>query len=213
MINGGKRIMLQKFLLAAGTVMVALAFTVVMTPQTAAQGKGHGSGGGGGASPSRGGPPPGAGVDRGISRSSDASMGRSDTGRANASDRSNGRSDAGIERARMANENLKTANDDLRRHPEIASDMHVTANDLRAGYQTALATNPNLKFGQYVAATRLAANLGRNNPAITRDAILAGLAGGHSIGQTLQGLGLSKDQSKSAQKQVDEQIKHSKRKS
>jgi len=206
-------IMLQKFLLTAGTLMIALAFAGTITPNTAAQGKGHGSGGGGGASSSRGGPPPGAGVDRGIGRSSDASMGRSDTGRANASDRSNGRSDAGIERARMASENLKTADNDLRRHPEIATDMHVSANSLRAGYQAALATNPNLKFGQYVAATRLAANLGRKNPAITREAILAGLAGGHSIGQTLQNLGLSKDQVKSAQKQVDEQIKNSKRKS
>jgi len=113
----------------------------------------------------------------------------------------------------VASENLKTADNDLRRHPEIATDMHVSANSLRAGYQTALATNPNLKFGQYVAATRLAANLGRKNPAITRDAILAGLAGGHSIGSTLHSLGLSKDQAKAAEKQVDEQMKQSKHKS
>jgi len=89
--------------------------------------------------------------------------------------------------------------------------MHVNANDLRAGYQSALIANPNLTFGQYVAATRLAHNLGANNPNITRAAILAGLAAGHSIGQTLQDLGLSKNQAKAANKQVDVEIKQSRR--
>ena len=94
----------------------------------------------------------------------------------------------------MASDNLKSADNDLANHPNLASDMHVTANDLRAGYKAALATNPNLKFGQYVAATRLAQNLGGRFPNITRAAILAGLANGDSIGKTLQNLGLSKDQ-------------------
>ena len=111
----------------------------------------------------------------------------------------------------MASENLKSADNDLANHPNLASDMHMTANDLRAGYRAALATNPNLKFGQYVAATRLAQNLGRRNPNITRAAILAGLANGDSIGKTLQSLGLSKDQAKAATKQVDMQVKQSRR--
>jgi hypothetical protein len=204
--------MAHKLSLTVASLLVSVAFTVAITHGVAAQGKGHGSGGGGGASPS-GGPPPGAGVDRGLGRSSDASMGRADTGRSNASDRSNGRSDAGLERARMANENLKEADNDLRRNPNLANDMHVTANDLRTAYQAALVTNPNLKFGQFVAATRLAANLGPRHPAITRNAILMGLANGSSIGKTLQNLGLSKDESKAAQKRVDEQIKESKRRS
>ena len=113
----------------------------------------------------------------------------------------------------MASNNLKAADDDLRKHPNLANDMHVNANDLRAGYKAALAVNPNLKFGQFVAATRLARNLGRRNPNITRAAILAGLANGDSIGKTLQNLGLSKDQAKSATRRVDEEIKESKRKS
>ena len=111
----------------------------------------------------------------------------------------------------MASNNLKAADDDLRKHPNLANDMHVNANDLRAGYKAALAVNPNLKFGQFVAATRLARNLGRRNPNITRAAILAGLANGDSIGKTLQNLGLSKDRAKSATKRVDEEIKRSKR--
>jgi hypothetical protein len=190
------------------SVLITIVFAIAMTSSAAAQGRGRGSGGGGGSS--AGGPPPGAGVDRGLGRSSDSSLGRADTGRGNASDRSNGRSDAGLDRARLAGDNLKTADDDLRRHPSLATDLHVNANDLRAGYQAELATNPNLKFGQYVAATRLAQNLGDTNPAITRAAILAGLADGDSLGKTLQNLGLGKDEAKAAIKRADLEIKQSK---
>jgi hypothetical protein len=196
--------MRTKILFSLGAVLIAVAFAVAMSPSVVAQGKGHGGGGG-----APGGPPAGTGVDRGLGRSSDASMGRADTGRGNASDRSNGRSDAGLDRARLASDKLRTADNDLRKHPNLASDLHVNANDLRAGYQTALIANPNLTFGQYVAATRLAHNLGDTNPNITRAAILAGLANGDSIGKTLQKLGLSKDESKSALKRVDEQDKAS----
>lgn len=199
--------MRTKILFSLGALVMAFAFAVATSPSVAAQGKGHGGGGGRGAAP--GGPPSGVGVDRGIDRSSDASMGRADTGRGNASDRSNGRSDAGLERARVASNNLRTADNDLRKHPNLASDLHVNANDLRAGYQAALTTNPNLTFGQYVAATRLAHNFGDTNPNITRAAILAGLANGDSIGKTLQKLGLSKDEAKSALKRADEQDKAS----
>lgn len=191
------------------TLAITVTFAFALTANASAQGKGQGGGGGRGASP--GGPPSGAGVDRGLGRSSDASMGRSDEGRGNASDRSNGRSDAGLERARIASQNLHDADNDLRHHPNIASDMHVNANDLRAGYQAALTTNPNLTFGNYVAATRLAQNLGGRFPAITRDAILAGLANGDSIGKTLHNLGLTSDEAKAAKKRVDMQIKDSKR--
>jgi hypothetical protein len=71
--------------------------------------------------------------------------------------------------------------------------------------------NPNLKFGQFVAATRLAQNLGRRFPNITRNAILAGLANGKSIGNTLQDLGLSRRETKEAKNQAEREIKHSRR--
>jgi len=192
------------------TLLIAIAFTLAVTVSANAQGKGRGGGGGGGRGASPGGPPSGVGVDRGVGRSSDASMGRADEGRGNASDRSNGRSDAGLERARIAGQNLHDADNDLRRHPNIAHDMHVNANDLRAGYQAALAANPNLTFGNYVAATRLGQNLKGRNPAITRDAILAGLANGDSIGKTLRKLGLNDDEAKAAKKRVERQFKESK---
>ncbi len=178
---------------------------------TSAFGQGRSGGRGGGAPTGAGGPPSGVGVDRGLGRSSDASAGRADTGRGNASDKSNGRSDAGLDRARMASDNLHNADKDLQDHPGIATSLHTNANDLRAGYQAALATNPNLKFGQFVAATRLGQNLGSRNPAITRDAILAGLLAGRSIGQTLQDLGLSHTASKEAVKAADRANKESRK--
>jgi len=194
----------------------ALACVFVLGGQTsaAAQGRGRGGGGGGGGmgrGPVGGGPPAGVGVDRGIGRSSGASVGRADTGRGNASDRSGGRSDAGLERARMREDNARRADEDLREHPGMAARLHTTANDLRDGYQAALAANPNLKFGQYVAATRLAANLGPAHPNVTRDAILAGLAAGDSIGGTLRDLGLGKDEAKEAERRAAREIKESRR--
>ena len=169
-------------------------------------GGGRGSGGGNG-----GGPPSGIGVDRGLGNASDRSGGRSDAGLENASKNSNGRSDAGLERARLRRENMNNADRDLREHPGIPQTLHVNANSLRNGYQTALLTNPNLTFGHYVAATRLAQNLGPRFPGITRDAILAGLASGRSLGGTLKDLGLSDQQSKDAKKRVEDEIKQAKK--
>lgn len=181
---------------------LACAFVLCGGVDALAQGRGHGAGGG---------PPSGVGVGRGLGTSSDASNGRADNGRGNASDRSNGRSDTGLSRAQMQEQNAQDADKELRDHPGVADALHTTANDLRAGYRAALALNPNLRFGQYVAATRLAENLGPTHPNITRDRILAGLAGGKSIGQTLQNLGLSSHDARDAVKQADREIKNSKR--
>jgi len=185
-----------------GLVFVLMAGLQVIA---SAQGRGRGAGAGRPA-----GPPSNVGVDRGISTSSDRSNGRADTGRSTASNRSNGRSDAGLDRARLREQNSRQADKDLRDHPGMAANLHTTANDLRSGYRTALLANPNLKFGQYVAATRLAANLGARNPNITSNAILAGLAASKSIGQTLQDLGLSKQAAKDAEKRTDREIKDAK---
>ena len=167
-----------------------------------AQGKGHGGGVGNGR-----GSGGGMGSSSGLSNASDRSGGRSDDGLGNASRKSNGRSDDGLDRAAQASSNLRRADDDLRDHPNLPNALHTNANDLRSGYQAALATNPNLTFGNYVAATRLGQNLNARFPNITRDAILNGLASGRSLGQTLQDLGLSSDEAKDAKKQAERDIK------
>ena len=199
---------------------LTLACLLLLGVQTnaSAQGRGHGGGGrpagaGGGAGSSGMGRPSGVGVDRVINTSSDRSNGRADTGRSKASERSAGRSDAGLERARLQRENARRADEELRDHPQMAERLHTTANDLREGYPAALATNPDLKFGQYVAATRLAANLGTRYPAITRAAILDGLARGDSIGETLHNLGLSDREADEARKRAEREIKEARRRS
>ena len=184
-------------------ILLSLLILVLATGAFA-QGKGRGGGGGRG---SGGGPPAGTGVDRGVGNSSSRSGGRSDDGLGNASTRSKGRSDDGLERARRASSNLRRADDDLQDHPGLPRALHTNANDLRAGYQAALATNPDLTFGNYVSATRLGQNLNRRFPNVTRDAILGGLASGRSLGQTLQDLGLNSDESKAARKQAEAEIK------
>lgn len=178
------------------------------------QGKGRGGGGGrgsgsGGSSNRGGGPPPGTGVDRGLGNASERSGGRSDDGLSNASTKSKGRSAEGIERARS--NNLRRADDDLRDHPRLPRALHTNANDLRGGYQAALATNPDLTFGNYVSATRLGQNLNPRFPNVTRDAILNGLNSGRSLGQTLQDLGLNEREAKEARKRADDEIKKAKK--
>jgi hypothetical protein len=203
--------MRSRIITTAGAVVVAITFAMAVTVSVAAQGKGHGGGGGGGRGASGMGQPTGIDVERGRGRSSDASNGRADSERVNASDRSNGRSDDGRERARIARENLSHANRELTKHPGVANALHVNANALRAGYQSALLKNPNLTFGQFVAATRLAHNLGGEHPNITRDAILVGLANGKSIGQTLHDLGLSSHEAKDAKKRAEKEIEQSRK--
>jgi hypothetical protein len=171
-------------------------------------GGGRGSGGGAGRG-SHGGPPAGVGIDHGLGTASEKSKGRSDTGLGRASDKSGGRSDEGLARARA--NNLRRANDELRNNPNLPNVLRTNANSLRSGYQAALLTNPDLKFGHYVSATRLAQNLGSRHPGITRSAILNGLASGRSLGQTLQDLGLSERESSEARKRVDREIKQGKR--
>jgi hypothetical protein len=192
-----------------GTYAAFLSLLVLVLATGAfAQGKGKGGGGGSGRG---GGPPTGGGVDRGLGNASERSKGRSDDGLSNASTKSKGRSDEGLERARRANDNLRRADDDLRDHPGIPRTLKTNANDLRAGYQAALATNPDLKFGHYVSATRLSQNLGSRHPNITRTAILNGLASGRSLGQTLQDLGLNDRESNDARKQVERELKEARK--
>lgn len=195
---------MSKWIQKGTSTAVLCLLVLVLATGAFAQGKGRGGGGGKGSGNS-GGPPPGAGVNRGLGNASERSGGRSDSGLSNASERSNGRSAAGLEQARQAN--LRRADNDLRDHPGLPGALRTNANDLRNGYQSALALNPDLTFGNYVSATRLSQNLNPRFSNVTRDAILGGLASGRSLGQTLQDLGLNDREAKEARKQADAEIK------
>jgi hypothetical protein len=117
----------------------------------------------------------------------------------------------GIERARLASANANRMSDtDLNRYRGLSKKLGSTPEQMRAAYQAALLANPDLTYGQFVAANVIADNLHARFPSVTSSAILAGLANGDSIGQTLRHLGLTKDQSKTAQEVADDQIKSAK---
>ncbi len=209
----GRQILKTRYFTLVVLLVLAMAGTALGQGSSGGAG-GRGAGGpptgvGGPPAGVRGGPPAGVGVDRGLGTASERSGGRSDRGLGTASENSRGRSDEGLERAREAN--LERADQELRDHPGIPRGLRLTANDLRAGYEAALATNPNLKFGQFVAATRLEQNLSRRHPNITRTAILSGLANGRSIGRTLQDLGLSEHEAQEGRKHAEREIKDSKK--
>ena len=89
----------------------------------------------------------------------------------------------------------------------IAAKLNTTPDALESAYLAAKQANPNLKRGQFVAANMVAHNLSAKNPNITTQAILDGLKSGQSIGQTLQGLGLSAEDAREAQRQADRDAK------
>jgi hypothetical protein len=201
-----------------GIALLGILFIAGAQLSVSAQGRSRG--GGGGNSGVGGGPPGGSpGVDRGLGNASGRSGGRSDDGLGTASDRSGGRSDNGLNRARARGENRDNAargdaprtDKDLHRFQGIAKKLDTTPDALRTQYEAARAANPNLKFGQFVAANVVANNLSATHSNITSSTILAGLQSGKSIGQTLQDLGLSSSEAKLAEKNAKNEIKHSRK--
>ena len=90
----------------------------------------------------------------------------------------------------------------------IAAKLNSTPQALESAYQAAVAANPKLTRGQFIAANVLAQNLGAKDPKITTQAILDGLKSGKSIGKTLQSLGLSAKDSDRAQDSANREIRH-----
>ena len=119
----------------------------------------------------------------------------------------------GIERARLARENANSMSDnELNRYRGLSRKLGTTPEAMRAAYEAALLQNPDLTYGQFVAANVVADNLGTRFPAITSSAILAGMANGDSLGRTLRNLGMTKDQAKVAEQDAEDKIKAAKRK-
>jgi hypothetical protein len=89
----------------------------------------------------------------------------------------------------------------------IASKLNTTPEALETAYKTAVAANPKLTRGQFIAANILAQNLGSKNSSITTQAILDGLKSGKSLGKTLQSLGLSAKDADKAQDEANSEIR------
>ena len=87
----------------------------------------------------------------------------------------------------------------------VAKRLGTTADALDAAYQAALADNPKLTRGQFIAANILAKNLGTKYPGVTTDAILTGLKSGTSIGKTLEAAGVPADEAQTAEAQANKE--------
>ena len=89
----------------------------------------------------------------------------------------------------------------------VAAKLNTTPEAMQSAYLAAKQANPKLTRGRFIAANMVAHNLSDKNPSITTDAILEGLKSGKSMGQTLQGLGLSAADAKAAERQADKDAK------
>jgi hypothetical protein len=194
---------IRNFSIKVGIVTAALIFGA-FGGEIYGQGQGRGGG-----RPANAGPPTGnPGVDRGLGAASDRSNGRSDNGLGTAAQRSNGRSMDGLDRAKLARHNASAVRDSaLRRYSGLSRRLGTTPAEMRSAYEAALLVNPDLKFGQFVAANMIAENLNSRHPAVTSSAILAGLANGDSMGRTLRNLGLGSEEAKSAERAAKERMK------
>ena len=181
-------------------------FGLLLLAQNSASAQGRGRGNAGGAGNPSVNRPSNPNVDFGQGNASRRSNGRSDRGLETADENSNGRSRDGLDRARLGRENARRAEREVRDNPQAAELLRTNANDLRQSYQSALANNPDLKFGQFVAANMLARNLGSRYPQVTTAAILDGLANGDSIGRTLRNSGVGASEAKDAERQAKKTI-------
>ena len=76
---------------------------------------------------------------------------------------------------------------------------------MQTAYEQAKSANPKLARGQFIAANMLGHNL--SDKGVTTDKILAGLASGKSMGQTLKSLGLTDQEAKQAEKAANKDVR------
>jgi hypothetical protein len=112
----------------------------------------------------------------------------------------------------MARDNAdRVSETDLNRYRGLSRKLGNTPEDMRALYESALLTNPNLKFGNFVSAYVVADSLGERFPNVTAEAILLGYENGDSLGRTLRNLGMTKEQAKSAEENAKISMRDAKR--
>lgn len=191
--------MSKKLVIAAFSLCIAFVLTADL------YGQGRGRGGGGGRPAGVGGGNAGSvggGIGRG--RPDDTFGRRDDLGRNQRVDRN---SPAALRRERA----LRNAPDDneLNRYRGISKKLGTTPEALRAQYIAATTLNPDLKFGQFVAANVVASNLNGRYPGVTTSAILTRMQDGDSLGQALRDLRVDDDTAKNAEREARQRIKNS----
>src|SRR5213080_3892697 len=87
----------------------------------------------------------------------------------------------------------------------IAAKLNTTPEAMQTAYEQAKSANPKHTRGQFIAANMLGHNL--SDKGITTDKILAGLASGKSMGQSLKSLGLTDQEAKQAEKAANKDVR------
>ena len=87
----------------------------------------------------------------------------------------------------------------------IAAKLNTTPEAMQTAYEQAKSANPKLARGQFIAANMLGHNL--SDKGVTTDKILAGLASGKSMGQTLKSLGLTDQEAKQSEKAANKDVR------
>ena len=100
---------------------------------------------------------------------------------------------------------------ELNRYRGLSKKLGTTPEEMRSIYEAALKQNPDLNYGNFVAAHVIADNLHGRFPNVTSSAILDGLASGDSIGKTLRNLRMTKEQAKIAERDAEDRISAAKR--
>lgn len=91
----------------------------------------------------------------------------------------------------------------------LSKQTGISQDNLRSRFEAERALNPDLTYGQFVAAHMIARNNG-NNKNISTDGILEGLRNGDSIGRSLHRAGLSNSQIKAERKRLKKLMKDDK---
>jgi len=161
--------------------LAAFALVFVLTADGFSQGRGRGNGGGGNGRGNMGNPS----VNRGNSGNRDR----------NIDDRSDKRRDD----SRIDKNSGRQNNN---RYNGLARQTGMSSASLQKWFEAERLANPNLTFGQFVAANMIA----RHHDSVSAQMILDGLQNGDSIGQTLHNAGFNEKQVKQERKRLKKQM-------
>lgn len=177
-------------------VFAALTLTFILGTDAFSQGRGRGNSGG---NPGAG---QGGGGDRGMGGAGFPDMsGRggweNPRGRdGSTSETRGGRSGSGGRRERPSNPGPQ-------RFEGLSNHLGVPASELQSQYEAARAENPNLTYGQWVAANVI----GISNPRdLTAEQILGSLRDGKTLGETLSSAGWDRDRIKKERKRIKKEV-------
>lgn len=160
-------------------LILGLGLIFAVSSDAFAQGRGRGGGGG-----------------NGNGRGNSGTVTRGNSGNDNINRSRNDRND-------KINNNRGNTNAQNNRYEGLSRKTGMSSQSLRKWYESQRELNPDLTYGQFVAANMIA----RNHQGISAQTILNGLENGSSIGQVLQDQGWNKNQIKSERKRIKKNVK------